>query len=118
MATPNSTPEKVPLSPRKCWDCIYRGDVPGSAHSCCEHPATASAKRSPFMALAGVVGKRGGPELMAMATHFGEGPDAAARAMNISANYYGIRNGWFVWPVNFDPTWLETCDGFTPQERQ
>ena len=22
----------------------------------------------------------------------------------------GIRNGWFVWPFNFDPTWLVSCD--------
>ncbi len=27
----------------------------------------------------------------------------------------GIANGWFVWPYNFDPTWLEACDGFKPR---
>lgn len=24
----------------------------------------------------------------------------------------GIKNGWFLWPLNFDPTWLVSCDGF------
>jgi hypothetical protein len=24
----------------------------------------------------------------------------------------GIRAGYFVWPVNFDPTWLLTCTGY------
>lgn len=22
----------------------------------------------------------------------------------------GIKRGWFVWPYNFDPTWLVSCD--------
>ena len=70
------------------------------------------------MALAGVVGKRGGVELSAMASTFGEGPDAATRALNIRAAARGIAGGWFVWPVNFDPVWLENCDGFQPVERK
>ena len=35
---------------------------------------------------------------------------------NISANVigdeHGIDRGWFLWPFNFDPLWLESCDGF------
>lgn len=68
------------------------------------------------MQLAGAVGKRGGNELMAMASAFDEGPQRAADTLHIRANFHGIRNGWFVWPVNFDPRWLENCDGFTPNE--
>lgn len=96
-----------------CYECVYRQDVPGSAHSACGHPATAQTQRSPFMQLAGAVGKRGGNELMAMAEQFSEGPQRAATALKIQANFHGIKNGWFVWPVNFDPVWLENCDGFT-----
>lgn len=33
-----------------------------------------------------------------------------------SGSAHGIRNGWFRWPVNFDPVWLETCDGFSTRE--
>jgi len=25
---------------------------------------------------------------------------------------HGISNGWFFHPYNFDPVWLEYCDGF------
>jgi hypothetical protein len=32
------------------------------------------------------------------------------------ANYHGVRKGWFLWPLNFDPTWLLNCDGYTPRE--
>jgi hypothetical protein len=99
----------------KCYDCIHRGEVPGSAHSCCEHPATAQTRRSPFMQLAGAVGKRGGDELAAMASAFGEGPSRAAAQLHIEAAPRGVERGWFVWPVNFDPVWLIRCDGFTPK---
>jgi hypothetical protein len=37
-------------------------------------------------------------------------------AMGITANPHGIRNGWFNWPWNFDPVWLETCSGFSAKE--
>jgi len=30
------------------------------------------------------------------------------------ANCYDCK--WFIWPVNFDPVWLENCDGFEPKE--
>ena len=55
----------------KCYECKYRGDVPGDAHSCCMNP------------LAYVVGDE-----------------------------YGIENGWFLYPFNFDAVWLKYCDGF------
>lgn len=30
-----------------------------------------------------------------------------------SGNNTGIRRGWFKWPLNFDPVWLVSCDGFS-----
>jgi hypothetical protein len=42
--------------------------------------------------------------------------DAHSNCINTGAkvkgNAHGIRSGWFFWPVNFDPVWLESCDGF------
>lgn len=42
--------------------------------------------------------------------------DAHTRCLNekahVTGDAYGKRSGWFFWPFNFDPTWLETCDGF------
>jgi len=42
--------------------------------------------------------------------------DAHSQCHNINAHVegdaYGRRSGWFFWPVNFDPVWLESCDGF------
>lgn len=43
--------------------------------------------------------------------------DAHKRCNNpdakVTGDRYGIRMGWFLWPLNFDPTWLESCDGFS-----
>ena len=43
-------------------------------------------------------------------------PDARLRPSNlrITAALQGIRGGWFYWPSNFDPVWLDRCDGYTP----
>lgn len=42
--------------------------------------------------------------------------DAHSQCTNVNAkvegNAHGIRNGWFFWPFNFDPTWLISCTGY------
>ncbi len=47
--------------------------------------------------------------------------DAHSRCANpdaqVRGNDHGITHGWFCWPVNFDPVWLVSCDGFAPQEQ-
>jgi len=84
-----------------CYDCKYRGSVPGDAHSCCHHPSVASADDNIFGAMAQMI-----------TGEFSE----AANKLNIRANAHGVRSGWFMWPVNFDPAWLENCDGFTAKD--
>jgi len=32
--------------------------------------------------------------------------------LEIEGNECGIRNGWFHYPFNFDPVWLDKCKGF------
>lgn len=33
--------------------------------------------------------------------------------LGIKGHPQGVRRGWFMWPVNFDPTWLIECNGFS-----
>jgi len=40
----------------------------------------------------------------------------STKELNIRANPHGVKNGWFNFPLNFDPRWLENCDGFQPKE--
>ena len=46
--------------------------------------------------------------------------DSHSRCLNEKANvvgvFHGIQSGWFYWPENFDPDWLESCDGFKRAE--
>lgn len=73
-----------------CYDCKYRGKVTGDAHSCCTYPGNST-------------------EMFDFIT---KGNSANVKKLNIKANSHGVRMGWFMWPINFDPVWLENCDGF------
>ena len=77
-----------------CYKCIHRGNVPGDAHSCCRHPKIES---DGWRRVVRLLNK----ELVQITKDFG-----------ITAEPHGIRMGWFMWPVNFDPVWLLTCKMF------
>lgn len=76
-----------------CYNCKYRRNIPGDAHSRCIHPKASNGNE--FIALMKLL--KGRPE---------------KQELNVKGNPHGIRNGWFMHPFNFDPTWLEECDGF------
>jgi hypothetical protein len=40
----------------------------------------------------------------------------AGNPLRIVGDSHGIRQGWFVWPLNFDPVWLNACNGFEKKE--
>jgi hypothetical protein len=92
-----------------CYKCKWRQGVPGDAHSSCHHPVTGGAHDDPLMELLSILGS------------VGRGPGAtdtdSAAKLGITANPHGIRHGWFQWPYNFDPVWLETCEGFEAKEK-
>lgn len=73
-----------------------RGRVPGDAHSCCKYPGNLTGMFDMFM------------------------PENAeqAKKLQIQAEPHGIRMGWFMWPVNFDPVWLKHCLGFKEREKK
>lgn len=66
-----------------CFGCSKLEGLPGDAHSRCAAPTDPAA--------AMVLWMRGHP--------------AAPRA-----NPHGVAQGWVLWPVNFDPVWIERCD--------
>ena len=86
-----------------CHKCTHRGEVPGSAHSSCQHPEAAKARGDNSMG-----------EVMAILASVGRAPPVVAGAEKISVkgSPHGIAHGWFNWPYNFDPVWLEECSGF------
>ena len=86
-----------------CYECKHRGTVPGSAHSSCHHPSLPPIP--PELQLLGIFASvRRSPPIQ-----------VNTEKLAIKGNAHGIRNGWFNWPMNFDPVWLEECNGYEPK---
>ena len=84
-----------------CYRCRWRRDVAYSAHSACAHPQA----------------RVSGPRVFRYLMRGGDMRDSEAwAALGIRCDEHGYREGWFAWPFNFDPVWLEHCDGFEPKE--
>jgi hypothetical protein len=72
-----------------CYKCQFRKQKPGSAHSECE------------------------------AIDRGIGLMAAIRGIvpgETELNPIGVRGGWAMWPIDFDPTWINRCEFFVERE--
>jgi len=76
----------------KCYECKHRQNTTYSHHSECKHPVLADKVK--IFAMASVM-MRGRFE-----------------PFNVVGNKHGISHGWFNWPLDFDPIWLESCDQF------
>ncbi len=72
----------------KCYTCVHRGTVPGSCHSSCKWAYK----------------------------HDVSAGDAKGR-LHIEYDERGWVGGWFNWPYDFDPVWLDRCDGFEPKTK-
>jgi hypothetical protein len=89
-----------------CYKCKYRGTVPGSAHSSCNHPTVLVSYSSDpstghFMMMLKML----------------RGYECSAKdSLGIKLNDHGILNGWANFPVDFDPVWVEECHGFVSNE--
>jgi len=83
-----------------CYECQYRRDIPGNAHSQCDHPS--------FQGVNAILG------ILATirATHRSGPIESMDKEIIVKGNQHGIKNGWFMHPLNFDPAWLEECNGF------
>ena len=88
---------------QKCYSCKWRRDCVGSAHSRCTHPAVGAEGSDPLGELLAIFASVGRTEPVIA---------QAATKLNIRGRAHGIAHGWFNWPWNFDPVWLENCDGF------
>jgi len=91
-----------------CYECKYRGSVPGSAHSYCKHPAFTDIMEDPMAQLLGTFASvRRVPPIR-----------GNSKDITVKGNPCGIKNGWFNHPFNFDPRWLEECNGFEAKAKE
>ena len=82
-----------------CYECKHRRNLVGDCHSSCAHPDSGYGN-NPLDSLLALMGKR---------VH---NLNPLGEKLGIAGNLHGIKHGWFCWPWNYDPIWLETCNGF------
>lgn len=79
-----------------CYECRHRRELLGDCHSSCAHPSA-----SP----------------VALLLFAGGHSEMRTQSIHVRGNTHGVRSGWFMWPMNFDPVWLEICSGFEAKQR-
>ena len=83
-----------------CYDCKHKGNVPGSAHSSCNLLRNVGTDESE-------IGKL---ELLLAS---GAAQLTVDSEPAVQFDPHGIKNGWAIWPLNFDPIWLQKCSFFS-----
>ena len=87
-----------------CHQCKFVGTVLGSAHSSCK--VISGFKDSELARLILSTG-------IASLTY--KDPQGEEKPC-VELDPHGVRNGWAMWPVNFDPCWINKCIFFTKEE--
>jgi len=88
-----------------CYKCQFKGSVPGSAHSSCGL-IKAMLKGMPDDKIASM-------EVMLM---LGQAKLSSNDEDLIVLDPHGVKNGWADWPFDFDPVWVQKCEGFIEKE--
>ena len=92
------------LQKANCYNCKNRSDVPGSAHSECKNK------------VAQVLGYPATQMLMLTGNLTVVDKNTNEKVIEVVGNWHGVRSGWFTWPFDFDPCWLEACSLFENHE--
>lgn len=83
-----------------CYSCKYRGNTAGSAHSRCNLIREINPENSELMELLFACGQM---------SFINEQTNERL----IEMNNHGIINGWAIWPMDFDPIWVDKCAFYT-----
>lgn len=88
-----------------CYTCIHRGQVVGSAHSCCKHEMFQIPELKKIMIMQLLQGRLNvNPSCIVLTD-----TETDEKQPLQDFNPHGIRNGWVIFPMNFDPVWLNKC---------
>lgn len=88
------------MNEQSCYNCKFRGTLPGTHHSRCNLIKETNQKESGAMEL-----------MLAMkqVSLINEG----TKEELVQLNPHGVKNGWASWPIDFDPIWVEKCSFYT-----
>ena len=85
-----------------CYKCKFRGGVIGSAHSSCSVIRQAHPEKGSLLELV----LAGGQIKMS---------DSEGNPL-VELNQWGVKNGWAMWPIDFDPVWIDNCKFFSTKD--
>lgn len=80
-----------------CFGCAHRRPLARPSRSKCRHPLTARVHAAPVAAIIERTGAALPVDII---------------GISVVGDPHAIEMGWFAWPINFDPLWLVSCDGF------
>lgn len=95
------------MKTHNCYDCEYKGSVPGSAHSSCSiisKSASEELKETARMLEAS----------LALGAH--SLVDENTQEPLVKLTPHGVKSGWANWPLDFDPVWVEYCPFYKKKE--
>jgi hypothetical protein len=90
-----------------CYNCTYKGSVPGSTHSSCSiisHSVSEELKSTAKMLEAS----------LALGAH--ALVDENTQEPLVKLDPHGVKKGWANWPLDFDPIWVQSCPFYKPKE--
>lgn len=93
-----------------CYQCKHRRDIPGDTHSSCRHPALNKLFNASLSEIIMILGKETG--LGDIVFEAIKDIEEINNKFQLKGNDHGIKEGWFIWPFNFDPVWLDNCNAF------
>ena len=93
-----------------CLACKHRRPLSGDTHSACHHPENEKMLENPMAQLFAIFASVGRVEPVV--------DNGAAAKIGITLNEHGVRSGWCNWPMNYDPIWVQSCNGFTSKEHE
>ena len=85
-----------------CYSCQYRTTIPGSAHSCC------TVIRETAKELGMEDSRAASLETLISLGRANVKSQSDQPAVKLSQ--HGVDNGWAMWPLDFDPIWVESCE--------
>ena len=89
-----------------CFSCKWKRRNSGTVHIRCVHSSLGPISDNPMMNMMAILASVGRAKPMI----------ASTKELNIRGTPTGIKRGWFNFPWDFDPTWLENCDGYEIKE--
>lgn len=77
---------------QNCHNCEYKARIPGDTHISCEYPYFSAEDKHKYSLLA-----IANPPML---------NELLKQNFGFTGDMHGIRAGWFTFPINFDPTWM------------